>query len=73
MTSRAGMSGILAQVTEYALERELHDHNKVSCNVKCCLWRNCFLSYMYVCDVGLWFRFRKYGSMWHKQNLDKIK
>ena len=34
------------------------------------LWSNCFLSY--VCDGGLWFCFIKYGSMWHKQNLDKI-
>ena len=54
-----------------ALEREFHDHNKVSCDVECCLWSNCFLSY--VCDVGPWFRFIKYGSTWHKQNLDKIK
>ena len=34
------------------------------------LWSNCFLNY--VCDVGLWFHFIKYGSTWHKQNLDKI-
>ena len=34
------------------------------------LWSNGFLSY--VCDVGLWFRFIKYGSTRQKQNLDKI-
>ena len=34
------------------------------------LWKNYFLSY--VCDGGLWFCFIKYGSMWHKQNPDKI-
>ena len=34
------------------------------------LWRSGFLSY--VLDVGLWSPLRKYGSTWHKQNLDKI-
>ena len=34
------------------------------------LWRSGFLSY--VSDVGLWFRFIKYSSTWHKQNLVKI-
>ena len=34
------------------------------------LWSNGFLSF--VCDVGLWFRFTKYGSTRQKQNLDKI-
>ena len=36
------------------------------------LWRSGFSFVSYVCDVGLWFRFIKYGSTWHKQKLDKI-
>ena len=64
-TSRAGVSWILATVTKCALEREFHDHSKkVSCDVEC--W------FLYVCDVGLRFRFIKNGSKWRKQILDKI-
>ena len=36
-TSRAEVSWILARITKYALEREFHDHNKVSCDVECWL------------------------------------
>ena len=33
-TSRAEVSWILARVTKYALERDFHDHTKVSCDVE---------------------------------------
>ena len=36
-TSCSAVFWILARVTKYALEREFHDHNKVSCDVECWL------------------------------------
>ena len=70
-TSRAEASWISARVTKYALEREFRDRNKVSLRrwMLTSSWSNSFLSY--VCDVGLWFRFMKYGSTWHKKNWTK--
>ena len=53
MTSRAGVSWILARVTKYDLEREFHNYNErfpATLNADCFV-NNGFLNH--VCDVGL--------------------
>ena len=37
VTSRGGVSWILARVTKCDLEREFHNYNEVSCDVECWL------------------------------------
>ena len=64
-TSRAGVSCILARVTKYAWNVNFLRLKKLTS-----FWRSGFLGY--VCDVGLWFRFIKFGNTWHKQNLNKV-
>ena len=60
-TSRAGVSGTW-------ISRLLQGFPRLKMLTS--FWRSGFLGY--VCDVGLWFRFIKFGNTWHKQNLDKV-
>ena len=60
-TSRAGVSGTW-------ISRLLQGFLRLKMLTS--FWRSGYIGY--VCDVGLWFRFIKFGNTWHKQNLDKV-